>query len=51
MYCSTSKANLCVLCYHLFNLDAEIVNMEDSVSTIFKSLKPRKITFLKAFVG
>ena len=33
MYCPTCNDDLCVLFYHLFHSDVEIVNMEDSIST------------------
>ena len=46
----TCNFNLCVLCYHLFYSDDDIVNMEDSISTRFKVKKIQKITKFCTFV-
>ena len=43
MYCPTCNVNLCVFCYRLFHFGFDIVNMEESTSTIFKGLKVRKL--------
>ena len=50
IHCPTCNVNLCVLCNHLFYSGVEIVNMEDSISTIFKRLKSRKVAKFSTFV-
>ena len=42
MHCKTCNVNLCMLFYHLFHSDAEIVITEDYISTRFKGLKIQK---------
>ena len=44
IYYPTCNVIFCVLCYRLFHSNFDIVNMEDSISTRFKRLKPRKST-------
>ena len=50
IHCPECNVKSCVLCYGLFHSDFDIVNMEDSISTIFKRLKTQKNCQILYFV-